>query len=192
MSAPGFEPRKLLGLVIHPDNSLKLEPKDDWLYGVVGAAMGTVGFAFWVWAVHFGFVRSLTVFADLIYTALVGSSPTGRFLWIGIVSIIALIAVLSIAGNRMGGRKRNWMEAVAHLGGAQAWFGAAFAVNGLVALALWKISMVLMLSLLLLNLVVLVSRAADLHEVGSARRFAYAGLSLVIYATAVAVVYAIF
>jgi hypothetical protein len=192
MSASGFEPKKLLSLLRNPNNSLKLEPKDDWLYGFIGAALGVAGFAFWVWTVQMGFIHSLSLIADFVLNAAVGSTPTARLFWVGIVSIIVLVTVLTIAGNRMGGRKRSWMEAAAYHGGTQTWFGAAYFVNGIIALAVWKISLVLILALLFLNLSVLVTQAAELHEVAGGRRFAYLGLVLGIYVTVVIVLFFIF
>jgi hypothetical protein len=192
MSASGFEPKKLLSLLKHPNNSLKLEPKDDWLYGFIGAALGVAGFAFWVWTVQMGFMHSLSMIADFVLSAAVGSSPTARFFWVAIVSIIVLVTVLTIAGNRMGRHKRSWMEAAAYHGGTQTWFGAAYFVNGIIALAVWKISLVLILTLLFLNLSVLVTQAAELHEVAGGRRFAYLGLVLGVYVTVVIVLSLIF
>ncbi|WP_164472604.1 hypothetical protein [Cohnella candidum] len=192
MSAPGFEPKKVLGLIKHPNNSMKLEPKDDWLYGFIASAIGILGFAIWFWALQNGFVRSLSFFADLVYSAAIGGASVGKSLWAGIVSIIVIVVVLTAAGNRLGESKRGWMEASAYLGGTQAWFGAAYLVNGLIAFVLWKFSLVLMIGLLLLNLCTLLFAAVELHEVTSGRRFVFFGIVIGVYVIAIGVLYTMF
>lgn len=188
MSSNGFEPKKLLSLLRHPGNSRKLEPTDDWLYGVIGSAIGIVGFALWAWAEQSGIRRSLSLFASFMFSAVLQHSVVGKLLWLGILSIILLTALLGIAGNRMGGRNRNWMEVVACYGGAQAWFGAAYAISAVVGLGLWKVSIVLMAALLLLNLNWLTTQAMDFHEVEDGKRLAFLGLVLGIYASLMMVV----
>lgn len=187
MSAQGFEPKKLVSLIRNPGNSRQLEPQDDWLYGVIGAAIGVAGFTLWAGAELSGVRRTLSLFADLVFSAVVSGSSIGKLLWTGILSIVVLSAVLTIAGNRLGGRKRGWMEAAAYYGGAQAWFGIAMGLNALVALVLWKVSLMLMLALLLLNLNWLLAQASDLHEVGIGRRLPFLGVVIGVYAAILSV-----
>jgi len=187
LSAPGFEPDKMLSLIRHPNNSLKLNPEQDWLYGIIGAAMGVVGFTFWFWAAQRSMIRSLSLFEDLVYGAAVGKLPWGKLLGLGVLSMVLLTAVMTVAGNRIGGRKREWMEAIAFHGGAQAWFGAAFAVTGVIGLWLWKPSLLIMLALLLLNLALLLARSIELHEVEGGRLFAFLGTVMGIYAAVVGI-----
>jgi len=187
MSSQGFEPKKLLSLIRNPGNSRNLTPHDDWLYGVIGAAIGVAGFTLWAWAEQSGIRRTLSLFADLVFSAVISGSSIGKLLWVGILSIIVLSALLTIAGNRIGERKRSWMEAAAYYGGAQVWFGVAMGLNALIALVLWKVSLMLMLALLLLNLNWLLTQASELHEVGSGRKLLFLGIVIGIYAALLAV-----
>lgn len=187
MSAQGFEPKKLLSLIRNPGNSRQLEPQDDWLYGVMGAAIGVAGFTLWAWAELSGVRRTLSLFADLVFSAVVSGSSIGKLLWTGILSIVFLSALLTIAGNRLGRRKRDWMEAAAYYGGAQAWFGIAMGLNALVGLVLWKVSLMLMLALLLLNLNWLLAQASELHEVESGRKLLFPGIVIGLYAAVLSV-----
>jgi hypothetical protein len=186
MSANGFEPGKLLLLLRHPGNSRRLEPADDWLYGVIGAAIGVAGFALWAWAEQSGIRSTLSFFGSLLFSTALQQAIVGELIWLGILSIILLTALLAIAGNRMGGRKRNWMEAIAYCGGAQVWFGAAFAVCAIVGLVLWKVSLVLAVVLLLLDLNWLTLQAMELHAVEDGKRLQFLCTVLGIYASLMA------
>lgn len=187
-----FDPRKLAELAKNPGNGRRLVPEEDWLLGIVGGVAGVLGFTFWVWAVQRGMRRSFNLFEDMVFTGVVGTAPVGAALWISIVSVAALIASLALLGNRLGAKKRGWMEIAAFQGGAQLWFGAAYFLCGIVSLAAWNVSVLAMGVLLLLNFYYLVSQAEELHEVDTRRKLPYLAACLGVYFILVYALIAIF
>lgn len=181
MSARGFEPRKLLSLFYHPGNSRKLVPQHDWHYGAIGAGVGVAGFMLWAWAEQTGIRRSLSLFGGLVFGSIVSRSTLVNLLWLSILSFTALVALLTLAGNRLGTRKLGWKEAAVYCGGAQAWYGMVLGLNALLAIVSWKVSLTFTLGLLLLNMSWLLSQSIELHGVCGERKFAYMGMVLIVY-----------
>ncbi len=181
---PGVDPRKLLELLKNPSASLKLQPQTDWIYGAIGAAGGVVGFVIWNWLFQEAIKAKLGIFGalgGLAMGGLLGVSAPGKFLLLGLFSIALLAGSLTLIGNWQGARKRDWREASAYLGGTQLLFGAAWVVSGLLAFVSLQLSTLLGIFLLLVNLVLLVGLAEDLHAVGRERKFLYIAYSLAAY-----------
>ncbi|MFB9277989.1 hypothetical protein [Cohnella cellulosilytica] len=179
-----MDPKKLAELLKNPTASLQLQPQTDWIYGALGAAAGVVGFVLWNWLFQEAIKTKLGIFGawgGLAIGNLFGVSVPAKFLLLGLFSIVLLAGSLTLIGNWRGARKRDWREAAAYLGGTQWLFGAAWIVSGLLAFVSLQLSMLLGLFLLLVNLVLLVGLAQDLHEVGRERKFLYITYSLAAY-----------
>jgi len=181
--------QKLLELLKNPSASLKLEPTKDWIYGAIGAGAGVIGFVLWTWLYQSAFKARLSLFDVLGGFVLVAP---GRLFVIGLFSIALLIGSLTLFGNWQGSRKRDWKEAVAHLGGTQLIFGAGWIASGLIAFLSLQLSMLIGAVLLLINLVMLVGQAEDLHGVSRERRFLYIVYTISCYLLLLYLVFSIF
>jgi len=188
------EPQKLLELLKNPSAALKLQPEKDWVYGAIGAAAGVLGFFFWVWAFQEAIKSKLDIFSgigNLFLYGMLGLATPAKYLILGIFSIALLAATLGAVGNWQGARKRNWMEAVAFQGSTQLLFGAGWLISGVIAFISLQLSMLLGAIVMLINLLLLVSQATELHEVGRDKRFMYFVYSISIYLLLLFLVYSI-
>jgi len=180
----GVDAQKLLTLLKNPAASQSLQAQTEWIYGAIGAASGVIGFALWNWLFREAIKSKFGIFdaiGNLMVTGLFGIGSTGKFLLFGLFSIALLIGSLMTIGNWQGARKLDWKEAVAKLGGTQLAFGAAWIVAGLLSFISLQLSTLLCAFLLLVNLVLLVSLAQDLHEVRRERKLLYIVYSLAAY-----------
>jgi len=176
--------QKLLALLRNPSAAQKLQPQTEWIYGAIGAAAGVIGFVLWNWLFLEAVKAKLGLFqafGSLFITGVLGIASPGKFLLLGLFSIALLIGSLTLVGNWQGARKRDWREAVAHLGGTQLAFGAGWLVSGLLAFVSLQLSTLVGAFLLLVNLVLLVGQAEHAHEVGREHRFLYIVYSLAAY-----------
>jgi len=193
-SAPanGIDVQKLLELVKNPSAALKLQPLTEWIYGAIGAGVGVIGFFFWIWAIQEELKNDLFGgFGNLVFLSLLGFTTPGKYLVIGIFSIALLVGSLTLFGNWLGGAKRSWMEAVTIHGSTQLLFGAGWIVSGVAAFVSLQLSMLIGVILLLINLLLVVTQAEELHQVSRERRFLYIVYSVAAYMFLLFLVYTI-
>ncbi|WP_256759925.1 hypothetical protein [Cohnella sp. WQ 127256] len=188
----GIDVQKLLGLIKNPSSALQLQPLTEWIYGAIGAAVGVLGFFFWIWAAQEQLANDLFGnIGNLIFLSVISFALPGKSLVIGIFSIALLVGSLTLIGNRLGARKRNWMEAVTYQGSTQLQFGVGWIVCGVVAFLSLQLSMLIGVILLLICLLVVVTQAEDLHEVSRERRFLFIVYSVAAYSFLLFLVYSI-
>lgn len=191
-----IDSQKLLVLLKNPTASLKLQPATEWIYGAAGAAAGVVGFFVWMWFYRLALEREIEGFfgglVSIPLSAVFGLMSPGKFLLIGLFSIVLLVGSLTVIGNWQGARKRTWMEAVTYQGGTQLLFGVGWVVAGVVAFVSFSLSMLIGIAFLLLSLIVLVAQAADLHEISGERKFSFTAMSVGAYMILLYLVYSIF
>lgn len=194
----GVDVQKLIELMKNPSSSLKLQPVTEWIYGAIGAAVGVVGFFFWVWAIQESFKNQLKSslfggidFGNLVLYNLLGFTSPGKYLVISVFSIVLLAGSLMVIGNRLGARKRSWIETATFQGSTQLLFGAAWIVTGIIAFLSIQLSLLLGAIALLINLLVVLTQAEDLHEVGRDRRFLFIVYSIAAYMLLLFLVYSI-
>ncbi|QJD83983.1 hypothetical protein [Cohnella herbarum] len=188
----GVDFQKLLELAKNPSSSLKLQPLTEWIYGAIGAVVGVLGFFIWIWAIQEEIKNELFGgLGNLVFLSLLGFTTPGKYLVIGIFSIALLVGSLTLIGNLLGAKKRSWMEAVTYQGSTQLLFGAGLIVAGLVAFVSLQLSMLLGVILLLINLLLVVTQAEDLHEVGRERRFLFIVYSIAAYMFLLFLVYSV-
>lgn len=194
--------QKLLALLKNPTASVRLQPATDWIYGVIGAAVGVIGFWFFVWMLHekvtpdtsdmgdlgdlFGALGSITRSFDSPFFSLFAPLSAGEYLVLAIISIALAGAAFTLVGNWIGGRKRSWTEAATYYGGTQLLFGAGLIVAGILALISAELGSLVAVLLLAINLITLVIQALALHEVNRDRVFQYVysavgGYGIVLY-----------
>lgn len=200
--------QKLLVLLKNPMASVRLQPATDWIYGVIGAVVGVIGFWFFVWMLKEkitpdfdigdglgGALSALSSFAysiDSPFSSLFMALSPGKYLILGVVSAALVGVAFTLVGNWIGGRKRSWTEAATYYGGTQLLFGAGLIVAGILALISAKLGALVAALLLAINLVVLVIQALALHEVSRERVFQYAYCSVGGYGVVLYLVYLLF
>ncbi|WP_239618288.1 hypothetical protein [Cohnella mopanensis] len=188
----GIDVQKLLALLKNPSSALKLQPLTEWIYGAIGAGVGVIGFFFWIWSIQEELKNDFFgAIGNLVFLSLLGFTTPGKYLVIGIFSIALLVGSLTLVGNWIGGRKRSWMEAITFQGSTQLLFGAGWIVSGIVAFLSLQLSMLIGVILLLINLILAVTQAEDLHEVSRDRRFLYIVYSIAAYMFLLFLVYKI-
>ena len=203
--AANIDGQKLLGLLKNPTASVKLQPATDWIYGVIGAAIGVIGFWFFVWALHeettpkasglgdlgdlFG---SLTRAFDSPFWSLYGSMGAGKYLILAVCAIALAAVAFTLVGNWIGGRKRTWQEAATYYGGTQGQTGAGLLIAGILTFISAELGSLVATLFLLLSLVVLVIQGLALHEVSRERVFPYIYQSVGGFGIATYIVYLIF
>lgn len=206
--AANIDTQKLLGLLKNPTASVKLQPATDWIYGVIGAAIGVIGFWFFVWALHeettpdtsgveglgdlFGALGSLTRAFDSPFWSLYGSMGAGKYLILAVCAIALAAVAFTLVGNWIGGRKRSWQEAATYYGGTQVQTGAGLIIAGILVFVSAELGALVATLVLLLSLVVLVIQGLALHEVSRERVFTYVYQSVGGFGIATYIVYLIF
>lgn len=199
--------QKLLALLKNPTASVRLQPATDWIYGVIGAVVGVIGFWFFVWMlrekitpdVDFGddlggVLGALSSLAglDSPFSSFFMALQPGEYLVLGVVSAVLVGAAFTLVGNWIGGRKRSWTEAATYYGGSQLLFGAGLIVAGILALISAKLGALVAALLLAINLIVLVIQALSLHEVSRDRVFQYVYSAVGSYGIVLYLAYLIF
>ncbi|CAI6044637.1 hypothetical protein [Cohnella sp. JJ-181] len=174
-------PRLLLALLRNPSAALALRGAEDLPIGLIGAAASVVGFYVWVLAVQNRVEHGLSFFSTLFMGGLFSAALAFKLLLLGLLSLLCVTASLSAVGNRLGRRKRSWIEIVTHQGGSQLMFGAGYLVSSVVAFLSVKLSLALTGGLLLLSLLLLVIHALELHEVERRDSFVAVTLSVAAY-----------
>ncbi len=206
--AANIDGQKLLGLLKNPTASVKLQPATDWIYGAIGAAIGVIGFWFFVWALHeettpdtsgveglgdlFGALGSLSKAFDSPFWSLYGSMGAGKYLILGICAIALAAVAFTLVGNWIGGRKRSWQEAATYYGGTQVQTGAGLIIAALLTFISAELGAFVATMFLLLSLVVLVIQGLALHEVSRERVFPYIYQSVGGFGIAAYIVYKLF
>ena len=201
-----IDSQKLLSLLKNPTSSVKLQPATDWIYGVIGALVGVIGFWFFVWALKeettpdfgggdfaeaLGALASLSVF-DSPFWGLYGSMGPGKYLILGVCAIALAAVAFTLVGNWIGGRKRSWQEAATYYGGTQVQTGAGLIVSGILVFISAELGALVATLLLVLSLIVLVIQGLALHEVSRERVFSYIYQSVGGFGIATYIVYLIF
>ncbi|MFC5531237.1 hypothetical protein [Cohnella yongneupensis] len=199
--------QKLIGLLKNPTASVRLQPAVDWIYGVIGAAIGVLGFFFFVWALKnettpdvdagdldglFSALSSITTAWDSPFFSLFGSLKSGEYLIVAVCAIVLAGVAFTLVGNWIGGRKRTWTEAATYYGGTQLMFGVGLFVSGIIAFISVELASFLGALLLVVSLLVLVIQALALHEVTRDRVFPYIYQSIGGFGIALYLVYLIF
>ncbi|XID95671.1 hypothetical protein ACF3MZ_14620 [Paenibacillaceae bacterium WGS1546] len=176
--------RRLLELLQNPAAALKLQPRKEWIYGAIGAAAGVIGFVVWIGLFQAALRQAFNAFGGLgnLFLGGVLGNVSGRGLLISILSLAILVGALTLIGNWRGARKRDWLEALSYYGGTQLLFGAVWVAAGLLAFLSLQLSTLIGAIALLINLLLLVGQAVDLHEVGPERKFLYIVYSVSAYA----------
>lgn len=203
-----IDTQKLIGLLKNPTSSVKLQPATDWIYGVIGAVIGVIGFWFFVWALHekttpdtsgveglgdlFGALGSLSKAFDSPFWSLYGSMGAGKYLILGVCAIVLAAVAFTIVGNWIGGRKRTWQEAATYYGGTQVQTGAGLIIAGILAFISAELGALVATLFLLLSLVVLVIQGLALHEVSRERVFPYIYQSVGGFGVATYIVFLLF
>ncbi|WP_027087907.1 hypothetical protein [Cohnella panacarvi] len=204
--AANIDGQKLLGLLKNPTASVKLQPATDWIYGVIGAAIGVIGFWFFVWALHeettpdfgddfagaLGALASLGRAFDSPFWSLYGAMGAGKYLILGVCAIVLAAVAFTLVGNWIGGRKRTWQEAATYYGGTQLQTGAGLIIAGILTFISAELGALVATLFLLLSLVVLVIQGLALHEVSRERVFPYIYQSVGGFGVAVYIVYLLF
>ncbi|MEK0316297.1 hypothetical protein [Cohnella sp. 56] len=176
-----LNPRSMLALLRNPSAALALRGAQDLPLGLLGAAASVLGFYIWVLAAQNRIEHALSFFSKLFVVSLFSGSLAFKLLLLALLSLIGLTAALSAVGNRLGARKRSWIEIVTCQGGSQLMFGAGYLVSAAVAFLSVKLSFALTGGLLILSLLLLAVQALELHEVERGRYFVYIALSVVLY-----------
>lgn len=176
-----LNPRSMLALLRNPSAALALRGAQDLPLGVLGAAASVLGFYIWVLAAQNRIGHALSFFSSLFMGNLLSAGLAFRLLVLALLSLISLTVALSAVGNRLGARKRSWIEIVTHQGGSQLMFGTGYLVSAAVAFLSVKLSFALTGGLLILSLLLLAVHALELHEVERGHNFAYISLSVVLY-----------
>lgn len=174
-------PRLLLALLRNPSAALALRGAEDLPLGLIGAAASVAGFYVWVLAVQNRIEHAMSFFSVLFVSRLFTPGLALKLLLLGLLSLLAVTASLSAVGNRLGRRKRSWIEIVTYQGSSQLMFGAGYLVSALTAFLSVRLSLALTGGLLLLSLLLLVIHALELHEVARKDNFAAVLLSVAGY-----------
>lgn len=182
---------KLLALLRNPSAGLALRGVEDFPYGVAGAGLSIVGFFLWVLSVQHQIKRAISFLYDIAVIPFAGYGAAFKYLLLAVLSLAALAASLSLVGNRLGRRKRAWIEVVTHQGASQLLFGAGYLVSALVAFLSLNLSFVLTVGLLLLSLIMMAVHALELHDVDRRQTFPAIASAIVLYVVLLSVAWII-
>lgn len=170
--------RVIKQLLINPESSLRLNPKKDILYGVIGIAASIIGFFLWGLALQ-GRIRNALGFSVFLLGDLrqqITFAP--RFLLIGLVLMIAMLGSVWGIGLWRGRKKAMVQEVLVHLGAPQLIFGLAFVVSAVLIYISFNLSLLVLFISLLTSFVLTVALGQDVFEVPREKRWEYLALTV--------------
>lgn len=180
-----------LRLLKNPDNSMRLHPEKDFLYGIIGILLSIAGFFMWALALQKHIQDSLSsilgVF-DLFDRSTKGISIAPNLLWLGLASILSLIGVLWGVGNWAGYRKYSLKEITTYLGAMQITSGVGFLVAAAFLFISYQLSILLVIFNLLITFVMTIMGAHDMYRINSDRRLQLIALTVGCYLILVSVI----
>ncbi|MFF2885774.1 hypothetical protein [Paenibacillus sp. NPDC057967] len=144
------ERNKLLTLLKNPLESLQLTAKE-WIYGALGLAVSFVGYLIWVLILGnkiTGLLYSAIPFGGLFAPNSLSFAIFSRMFLLGLLSLVALLAALWLAGWWRSGVQPAWKLFVIRIGGIQYITGAGFLLSGILSFHFTLSMMVLSITLL--------------------------------------------
>jgi len=144
------ERNKLIALLRNPLSSLQLTAKE-WIYGALGLAASFVGYLIWVLILGkkiTGFIYSAIPFGGLFAPNSLTFAIFSRMFLLGLLSLVALLGALWLAGWWRSGMQPGWKLFVIRIGGIQYIAGAGFLLSGLLSFHFTLSMLTLMITLL--------------------------------------------
>lgn len=129
------ERNRLLALLKDPLESLHLSAKE-WIYGALGLAVSFVGYLIWVLILGTkitGLLYSALPFGRLFTPNSLSFAIFSRMFLLGLLSLVALLAALWLAGWWRSGVKSAWKLFLIRIGGIQYITGAGFLLSGILS-----------------------------------------------------------
>lgn len=188
---------KILNLIKNPMSALQLRAESDLLYGILGLVVSLLGFVLWAWSFKHQLIKLMLLgFGSLIsdekesYREASEYLPiVNHMLLLGLVSLIVLVGVTLLLGNKMGLHKLHWKDSMVQLGGLQLISGIGFIVAALMMFVLIKLSFVLLFTTLLATLVLTLVAAIEMFRIHRDRIALFIGLIVLIQVCAILVVF---
>ncbi|RJE88472.1 hypothetical protein D3P07_10740 [Paenibacillus sp. 1011MAR3C5] len=144
------ERNKLLTLLKNPLESLQLTAKE-WIYGALGLAVSFVGYLIWVLILGnkiTGLLYSAIPFGGLFAPNSLSFAIFSRMFLLGLLSLVALLAALWLAGWWRSGAQPAWKLFAIRIGGIQYITGAGFLLSGILSFHFTLSMMALAITLL--------------------------------------------
>lgn len=133
------------------------------------------------------FVKEIGFFDNAVKSAGNKVPLATNMLFLGIISLAALLGSLWLFGNWRGSRRLNWQQIVTHLGSMQMASGAAFVLAAIIAFLSLKLSLLIVTVVLLTTLVITCMAVSDLYRINADRRLSVIGGAMTIYSVIVLV-----
>lgn len=188
---------KILNLMKNPMSALQLRSESDLLYGVLGLVVSLLGFVLWAWSFKHQLIKLMILgFGSLIndekesYREASEYLPiVNHMLLLGLISLIVLVGITLLLGNKMGLHKLHWKDSMVQLGGLQLISGIGFIVAALMMFISIKLSFVLLFTTLLATLALTLVAGIEMFRIHRDRIALFIGLVVLIQVCAILVVF---
>lgn len=188
---------KILNLLKNPMSALQLKAETDFMYGILGLVVSLLGFVLWAWSFKHQLIKLMILgFGSLIsdekesYREASEYLPiVNHMLLLGFVSLIVLVGITFLLGNKMGLHKLHWKDSIVQLGGLQLISGVGFIVAALMMFVLIKLSFLLLFTTLLATLALTLVAGIEMFRIRRDRIALFIGLIVLIQVCAILVVF---
>jgi len=188
---------KILNLIKNPMSALQLKAETDLLYGILGLVVSLLGFVLWAWSFKHQLIKIvLEGFGSLLsddnesYREASEYLPiVNHMLLLGFISLIVLVGITFVLGNKMGLHKLHWKDSILQLGGLQLISGVGFIVAALMMFISIKVSFVLLFTVLLATLALTLIAGMEMFRIQRDRIALFVGLTVLIQVCAILVVF---
>lgn len=188
---------KILNLLKNPMSALQLKAETDFMYGILGLVVSLLGFVLWAWSFKHQLIKLMILgFGSLIsdekesYREASEYLPiVNHMLLLGFVSLIVLVGITFLLGNKMGLHKLHWKDSIVQLGGLQLISGVGFIVAALMMFVLIKLSFLLLFTTLLATLALTFVAGIEMFRIRRDRIALFIGLIVLIQVCAILVVF---
>lgn len=188
---------KILNLLKNPMSALQLRAESDLLYGVLGLVVSLLGFVLWAWSFKHQLIKLMILgFGSLIsddkesYREASEYLPiVNHMLLLGLISLIVLVGITFLLGNKMGLHKLHWKDSMVQLGGLQLISGIGFIVAALMMFISIKLSFLLLFTTSLAALVLTLVAGIEMFRIQRDRLALFIGLTVLIQVCAILVVF---
>ncbi|REK74977.1 hypothetical protein [Paenibacillus paeoniae] len=181
-SLKNVERNKLLTLLKNPLESLQLTTKE-WIYGALGLAASFVGYLVWVMILGSkitGLFYNAMPFGKLFAPSSLSFAIFSRMFLLGLLSLVALLAALWLAGWWRSGVQPAWKLFVIRMGGIQYITGAGFLLAGILSFH-FTLSMIVLAITLLSTLALSLQGGLEVSGISKERTASYLVVSITLY-----------
>lgn len=173
---------RLFALLRNPLVSLQLTAKE-WIYGALGLAVSFVGYLLWVLIVGkkiTGLIYSAIPFGGLFALNSLTFVIFGRMFLLGLLSLVALLGALWLAGWWRSGTQPAWKLFVIRIGGIQYITGAGFLLSGLLSFH-FTLSMIALMITLLTTLALSLQGGLEVSGISKEKTASYLIAAITLY-----------